>query len=62
MGDFVHCISQKYIYHATYLSEKVFRAYRAVGKFMTECFMSHESFAMRLHVGTSLEDCAKVDF
>jgi hypothetical protein len=34
----------------------------AVGKFMTECFMNHESFALRLHVGPSLEDCARVDF
>jgi hypothetical protein len=34
----------------------------AVGKFMTECFMNHESFALRIHVGPSLEDCARVDF
>ena len=34
----------------------------AVGKFMTECFMNHESFASRLHVGPSLDECARVDF
>ena len=34
----------------------------AVGKFMTECFMNHESLGLRLHVGPSLEDCARVDF
>ena len=34
----------------------------AVGKFMTECFMNHESYALQLHVGRSLEDCARVDF
>jgi len=28
---------------------------------MTECFMNHESFALRLRVGPSLEDCASVD-
>ena len=33
----------------------------AVGKFMTECFMNHKSFALQLHVGPSLEDCARVD-
>jgi len=34
----------------------------AVAKFMTECFINHESFALRLHVGPSLEDCARVEF
>ena len=34
----------------------------AVDKFMTECFMNHESCAIRLHVGPSFEDHARVDF
>ena len=34
----------------------------AVGKFLTECFMNHESYALQLNVGPSLEDCDRVDF
>ena len=34
----------------------------AVGKFMTECFINHELYAIRLHVGPSFEDHARVDF
>jgi hypothetical protein len=29
---------------------------------MTECFINHESYAIRLHVGPSFEDHARVDF
>ena len=34
----------------------------AVGQFMTECFINHKLYSVRLHVGPSFEDHARVDF
>ena len=62
-GDFAFYLCRNLIYHATYLSKKILPSLQlAVGKFMTECFMNHESSAMRFHVGPSLGDCARLNF
>ena len=34
----------------------------AVGQFMTECFINHELYACRLHIGPSLGDSARLHF
>ncbi len=62
MGDFVHCLSRN-IYLSRYIliRKSLPSLQLAVDKFMTECFKYHESFALRLHVGPSLEHCARVD-
>ena len=51
-----------FISHYILIRKSISSLQLAVGKFMTECVMNHESFALRLHVGPGLEDCARVDF
>ena len=49
------------IYHYTYYSKKnIWSLQVAVRQFMTECFINHESCSIRLHVGPSFGDHARV--